>query len=115
MEHNTHIPRIVSVEYAVDLYWNKPRIGATDIMELFGVKRPTATRLKKIANEYMSENGIMTLGYKYIDTAAAYKAWGLSIDDLEKRQAKIDKLNKLKAERIRAEMLLKHECAGEPA
>ncbi len=47
---------------------------------------------QKIAMEYIIENEIVRWNAKAVNTQAAFRAWGLDIDDLEKRYNKLKKL-----------------------
>jgi hypothetical protein len=49
-------------------------------------------RLKKLAHKKMLEEEVYTMGMYKINTACAYKAWGIDVDDLEKRRNKLQKL-----------------------
>ena len=67
---------------ALRIYLEHTEIDTCDIRELFDCASNTATRLKKVAMELM------------VDTAIAYEAWGIDIDEVEKRLKKLNSLKK---------------------
>ena len=99
-----NIPQIASVEVAVSMYYEKPWLSNKDIHELFpGISTSTVQRLKNLAREKASELGMMQYNSWCVLTKPAYIAWGLDIDDLEKRLSKLRRLGGKKDERKQAE------------
>ena len=90
------IRKPVDAERAVRMYYMYTEIGNNEIKELLGITSPSAVvRLKKIARERMTEKGEATFNPNSVNTKSAYEAWGLNIEDLEKRFAKLKKLGML--------------------
>lgn len=89
-----NIPQIASVEVAVTMYYEKPWLFNEDIHELFpGISTTTVQRLKNLARAKASEMDMMQYNNRSVLTKCAYIAWGLEIDDLEKRLMKLRKIN----------------------
>lgn len=90
---NVRIPQVESIEKAIQIFYSRIEIGNKDVAELFGrIGTARITKLKKLAKEQMDEDNVPNWNAAYVNTKAAYKAWGLDIDDLEKRYAKLKKL-----------------------
>lgn len=87
--------RPVDMETAVRIYWSNYELGNAEIKELFGkIGAESITRHKKAARAVMLEKNIKVSGQFTVDTKCAYEAWGIDIDDCEKKLAKIVKLRK---------------------
>ncbi len=89
------IPQLKSIETAIRLYYERIELSNSDIKELFGsIGSATISKLKKKAEEVMTEESIMRWNTRYVNTEAAYKAWGLDIADLERRQKRLSAMAK---------------------
>lgn len=87
------IPEISGIETAIRLYWEKIELSSKDIKELFHpVGNEKVVRLKEVANERIAELGIPVWNAGKVNTAVAFEAWGLDINDLEKRYAKLKRM-----------------------
>lgn len=91
------IPQIRSIQTALTLYYTKSELSNRDIVELFDGKLSSATvaRLKQRAREQMISDGVQAWNSQCVNVKAAYTAWGLSVNDLEERFAKLKELNLL--------------------
>ena len=90
-----NVPLIKSVESALSVYYTYPQLRNAEIQEVFGhLSKAKVCQLKELAREKMSELGIPLWNATAVDTNAAYQAWGLNITDLERRYAKIRKMEK---------------------
>lgn len=89
---NKRIPQISSIKQAIIIYYSKIELATRDIKELFGCCNASASRLKKIAMEYITEHGVVIWDAGRVNTKAAYEAWGLDIKDLEERQKKLERM-----------------------
>jgi hypothetical protein len=86
-------PEISSIETAIRLYWEKIELSTKDIKELFHpVGNKKVVLLKETAKEKMAENQTPSWNALRVNTKTAYEAWGLDIDDLERRYNKLQKL-----------------------
>ena len=85
------IPQIASIETAIRIYYEKIELKNADIMELFGMNlsRGKIVKMKEAAKEIMDEENILSYDATAVNTDAAYRAWGLNIDDLERRLKKL--------------------------
>lgn len=84
---------IKDIPTAVRIYYQYPEIGSGEIRELFGITgSSTVAKLKKSALNKMTENGIKRFVASKVNTKCAYEAWGIDVDDLEKRLSKLQKL-----------------------
>ena len=87
------IPQVVDLEGAIKMYYRRIELSNADIETLFGKhSSSTIAKLKKMAQNKMVENNVMSLNALYVNTAAAYEAWGLDINDLEHRFQKLKQL-----------------------
>ena len=88
-----NIPQITDIDTAISIYYRYPEIGTKEITLLFRKhSKSTIIRLKKIAQKNMIENNVYSIGIYKINTVCAYKAWGIDVEDLEKRRNKLQKL-----------------------
>lgn len=89
------IPQITSLETAIELYLKKSELSSEDIKTLFGdICKDRVVKLKRLAREKIAEKGVMVWNPRYVNTAAAYEAWGLDINDLERRYRKLKEFQK---------------------
>lgn len=79
---------------ALEIYYTHTEIENADIQRLFNCASSTATRLKKKAKELMAKRTIRTWDASKVDTATAYEAWGIDIEEVEKRLTKLNRLKK---------------------
>ena len=88
-----NIPQITDIDTAISIYYRYPEIGTKEITQIFRKhSKSTISRLKKSAQKQMTADNIYTYGMYKINTACAYRAWGIDVDDLEKRRNKLQKL-----------------------
>lgn len=90
------IPQITSIETAVKLYYSRLSLSNKDIVVLFGkLGKATIARLKELAREQMRADEVKAWNALNVNTASAYKAWGLDITELERRNEKLKQLEKM--------------------
>lgn len=88
------IPQITSINTAIRLYYEKTELTNKDIEDLFGKhSSSTIARLKNKARQKMIEDNVPVWNEQRVNTATAYKAWGLDIVDLERHNKKLKQLN----------------------
>ena len=88
-----HIPEITSLETAIRLYYENLELGNTEIKELFRVASgKKILTLKQMAKERMEQKEVAQWDALRVNTKTAYEAWGLDINDLERRYNKLQKL-----------------------
>lgn len=88
-----HIPEITSLETAIRLYYENLELGNTEIKELFRVASgKKILTLKQMAKERMEQKEVAQWNALRVNTKTAYEAWGLDINDLERRYNKLQKL-----------------------
>lgn len=91
--NNVRIPQITSIPIAIRLFYEKTELTNNDIKTLFGQHaNSTINGLKKLARQQMVEDNVIVWNAQRVNTVAAYKAWGLDIDDLERRNEKLKQL-----------------------
>lgn len=89
------VPDITDIKTAVELYYSQITLGNADIEKLFGKhSKRTIAKLKKMAKDEMQQRSIPILNSLRVNTDAAYEAWGLDINDLERRYEKLKKLKR---------------------
>lgn len=88
-----NIPPIADLEKAIYIFYRHAELSNKEIVELFGHRaKSTINNLKKVVKERMREEGVASLGLHTINTNIAYDTWGLNIEDLEHRRAKLQEL-----------------------
>ena len=83
---------IKDVGTAVRIYYSCPELGTKEIMELFSCSHATAIRLKAPVRELQKDRGILTFSEHTVNTQCAYEAWHIDIKEMERRVAKLNKL-----------------------
>lgn len=91
--------RLPNIRMAVEYYYTKVELTTSDICELFGVSISGASRLRKDALELMAEQKVRCWLPHAVNTVTAYSAWGIDIEDYEKRLSKLRKLGIEKEEK----------------
>lgn len=92
------VPKLQNVETALEIYYSCHELGNKEISTLFGTKTfSVISRLKKKAKEQMDLEKTPVWDARTVNTAAAFRAWGLDIKDLENRYKKLTALNLMKA------------------
>lgn len=82
--------RTPDVETAVRLYYTKSELTNADVAELFGTGESQTIKIKK-----MAKRGVKSWLPYAVNTKIAYEAWGIDIDDYERRLKKLRSLEKL--------------------
>lgn len=78
-----NVPRLADPALAVRLWYEQIEIGTTDICEIFGCSKGTATKLKNRAREQMDLDGVMSYNTRNVNVISAYKSWGIDVKRLE--------------------------------
>lgn len=84
----------IDIELAVRLYYERIWLENADIKNLFNVNSSsTITKYRREVLNYFADKNINPLHRNNkLDTWRAYEAWGLDIEELEKRLRKLQKL-----------------------
>lgn len=85
------------VELAVKIYYEKISLSNADIKKLFEVtSNKTVKRYKDEVVAYFAETDIIPIHRdNTLDTWRAFEAWGIDINELEKRIKKLQKLKEI--------------------
>ena len=85
----------IDIEVAVRMYYERISLGCADIQKLFNVKSSsTVAKYRREVIKYFADKDISPIHRNdKLDTYCAFEAWGLDINDLEKRLKKLRKLN----------------------
>ena len=84
---------IKDIPTAIRIFYEYPEIGNKEIRELFGGgSKSSIFHIKKLAEAKMAEKGVKSFTSYHVNTKCAYEAWGIDVDDLEKRYLKLKKL-----------------------
>lgn len=95
-EVRVRIPQVLDVSEALVLYYEKTELSTKDIVNLFGkISESRVYKLKKIARDKMRELNKEVFNSSCVNTSAAYIAWGIDIEDLEKRFSRLSKIKKV--------------------
>lgn len=79
----------------IRIYYENIELSGDDIREIYpGISRSSVDKLKKKAFNAMSEKKVLQWVPHKVNTECAYIAWGLDIADLERRYAKLQRLNR---------------------
>jgi len=90
------VPQPSSIEFALQLYYEKAELSSSDIKQLFSVTaNSTVSRLKDLAREQMASDGTPSWDARNVNTAAAYQSWGIDPADLERRVKKLRELREM--------------------
>lgn len=85
-ERHTRIPQLSDIALAVELYYSRIDLSNNDIKRLFGgVSGNKVSALKKLADARRREAGMASWDPRRVNTMCAFEAWGLEIEDLERR------------------------------
>ena len=85
-----NIPRIASIEKAVNIYNENLYLGSAQIKELFpGIGNARVSALKKVANAYTREQKRIPYSAHEVLTKDAYVAWHLDIVELNAKHDEI--------------------------
>lgn len=85
--------KTADIDTLLKVYYENPEIGTSEIKTVFpGVCPTTVNHLKKEAQEVMVKEDIKSYRPYTVNTDCAYKAWGIDVEDLEKRRVKLKKL-----------------------
>lgn len=88
-----NIPRIVSIEAALQIYYKYAEIGNAEIKNLFGrISSATISRLKKLVKAEMDSREVFSYGLYKVNTEVAFSVWGIDVVDLENRMKKLQEL-----------------------
>jgi hypothetical protein len=80
------IPKIASIQEAVEIYYQNITLGNKEINALFGgIGSDKISELKKAARAQMEADSVPSYNGFDVSTISAYKAWGLDINDLTNR------------------------------
>lgn len=82
----------IDIETALDIFLRCPEIGSAEIKQIFNCSGSCAWKLKKLAEKVMQEKGKETLFPHNVNTKCAFEAWQIDVADLERRVAKIRKM-----------------------
>lgn len=100
-EATVHIPKLVSIDRAIELYYSSVELQNDDIRELFGpIGKAKIAQLKKVAEDARRDIGLFRWSAYGVNTVAAYQAWHIDISELE---AKYEHLTRHQIRRAKAE------------
>lgn len=86
------IPQITSIETALRLHDETIELNNAQIQELFGpLGSNRISALKKMVRDELTAQNKPIRNERTVDTDTAYKVWGLDIDQIEKKHAKMRK------------------------
>ena len=84
---------ITDIDTALRLYYEKDELDNKDIAALFkGIAPSTVCNMKKEVLAEMDKEKTPRFRYHTVNTEIAYRVWGINVESLEKRRAKLIKL-----------------------
>ena len=78
-----------NLETVLNIYYGHTELTNALICELFDVSRSTALRYKNKALELQCERNHNTMNPNSVNTRDAFDAWGIDINDIERRRKKL--------------------------
>lgn len=78
------VPQIADQEEALRVWYTQPQIGKADCCKIFGCSEHIWWRLKAAAVDKMREKKIPSWNGRMVSTIAAFEAWGIDVERLEK-------------------------------
>lgn len=85
--------KTAGLDVVLRLYYENPELGTKEIKQLFPTAGNNAiAKLKKIARDKMAERAIKSFRAHAVNTQVAYEAWGIDVEDAERRITKLKKL-----------------------
>lgn len=85
--------KIQSIDTALRLYYENEELSNADIRELFGdIAQSTIAKMKNEVLAVMTERNTQRWRYHTVNTEVAYEVWGINVESLERRRAKLIKL-----------------------
>lgn len=87
--------QVQDIEQAVLMYHEKIELGRKEIEIIFGCCPSKAGILKRIAEEKAIADGVKRIDRRNVPTKTAFEAWGIDIDDLERRIKKLNELRRI--------------------
>lgn len=87
-----NVPPVVDIGAALKTYYEKRELTVADIMELFGVGRSKAARLKQRALEEQRRDGRPLWNGRAVNTECAFRSWGIEVRELENRLGALRRL-----------------------
>ena len=88
-----NIPKVVSLDEAIDIYYSNIELSSEEIRRLFGdICNTSIYKLKALARERAKQDGVEVFSNSRVNTKVAYQVWGLDISDLEQRLQRKKKL-----------------------
>lgn len=92
------VPQNYDLKTAIELYITRKELSTKDIQTLFGEPcKDVINKLKRVARDKMAEKGTAVWNASCVNTAVAYEAWGLDINDLKQRYKELKELEALTA------------------
>ena len=91
---------IASIDTQLRIYYEHAEIGTDEVRTLFGqnISDSTVSKLKKLARAKMVDMEVQYVFSRFcVNTEAAYAAWGIDVNDLERRKKKLAALKLLDA------------------
>ena len=84
----------INIEFAVTLYYERVWLENADIKQLFNVtSSSTLSKRRQEVIEYFKDKDVSPIHRNNkLDTWLAYEAWGLNIENLERRLRKLQKI-----------------------
>lgn len=77
--------KIASIETAFKTYCENITLNRKDVEKLFGCCSTKAREFINEVNEEITKQGDMPISNREVPTDVAFKVWGLSIKDIQKR------------------------------
>ena len=97
---HVNIPQVADIRVALDIYYSKLTLTGEDIQTLFArpdgrrLSSATVAKLRQLAEIEREDRQIKSRNPRHVNTDSAFRAWGLDIDEMERRFAHLKKIRK---------------------
>lgn len=95
-----NIPQVADIVTALEIYYSKLTLTGEDIQTLFArpdgrrLSSATVAKLRQLAEADRVDREIPSRNPRHVNTDSAFKAWGLDVDEMERRFAHLKKIRK---------------------
>lgn len=85
--------KTAGLDVVLRIYYENDELGTNEIKQLYpDVGATTIAKLKNIARTEMAKQEVKSYRAHTVNTDVAYAAWGIDVEDAERRRIKLRKL-----------------------
>ena len=97
---SVRVPQITDIGNALEIYYNRMTLSYADTRELFRgsgrgqLSTSTLAKLFELARQDQAEHNILPRNPRHVNTDSAFRAWGLDVEEMEKKYTRLKKIRK---------------------